>query len=172
MGIFGLWCPATQTLAQVARFPQGQAVLSKLSPPIYPPMARVARVSGDVEVALRIRQDGGVESVVKGHPMLKAVALDSARQSKFECHHCQEAPSPYSVLYTFEYATMQHCCQPQESSYATERGEEPQARITQSQNHITILTEPICICDPAGDVIKVRSAKCLFLWHCSKRYGL
>jgi TonB family protein len=174
MGISGLWCAATQTFAQVAPFPQGQVVLSKLSPPIYPPLARVARVSGDVEIALRIRQDGSVESaeVVRGHPLLKAAALDSARQSKFECHDCQEAPSPYSVLYTFAYTTTQHCCQPQERSSAPEQGAEPQAGITQSQNHITILTEPFCICDPSADVIKVRSAKCLFLWHCSKRYGL
>jgi hypothetical protein len=56
---------------------------------------------------------------------------------------------------------------------ATEQGaEEPRVGITQSQNYITILTDPLCICDPRADIIKVRSAKCLFLWHCGKRYGL
>jgi TonB family protein len=173
-GIFGLWCAPIQTSAQVERFSGGQVVLSKLSPPIFPPLARAARVTGDVEIAVQIRQDGTVESaeVVKGHPLLKAAALDSARQSTFECHDCGDVPRLYSVLYTFGYTTTQHCCQPQAKSVAGEPGAEPQAGITQSQNHITILSEPLCICDPSADVIKVRSAKCLFLWHCSKRWGL
>ena len=126
--------------------------------------------SARVEIALRIRQDGSVESaeVVSGPPLLKAAALDSARQSKFECHECREALTPNSILYTFGYRTTQDCCQSQESSAATEQG----AGITQSQSHITILTEPFCTCDPRADVIKVRSFKCLFLWHCGKRYSL
>jgi len=44
---------------------------------------------------------------------------------------------------------------------------ESQAGITQDQNHITIVTEPLYICYPPADVVKVRSAKCLFLWHCN-----
>jgi TonB family protein len=174
VGMFALSFAAVQTSAQVAPASQEQVLLSKLSPPIYPPLAREVRVSGDVEIALRIRQDGSVESaeVVSGHPLLKAAAIDSARQSKFECHECREAVTPYSILYSFGYTASQHCCQPQEDSAATEQGAEPLAGITQSQNHITILTEPLCICDPSADVIKVRSPKCLFLWHCGKRYGL
>jgi TonB family protein len=174
VGIFALSCAAVQTTAQVAPLPQEQVVLSNLSPPIYPPLARAARVSGDVEIAVRIRQDGSLESaeVVRGHPLLKAAAIDSARQSKFECHQCREVLTSYSILYSFGYTTTQRCCQPQESSAGTEQGAEPRTGITQSQNHITILTEPFCICDPRADVIKVRSLKCLFLWHCGKRYGL
>jgi TonB family protein len=174
-GALTLWCSAGQTSAQVAPSPQGQIILSELSPPIYPPLARTARVLGDVKIAVRVRQDGAVESaeVVSGHPLLRAAALDSARRSKFECHECREELTSDSILYTFGFTTTQHCCQPQESSSAAEQGtKEPRVGITQSQNHITILTEPFCICDPGADIIKVRSAKCLFLWHCSKRYGL
>jgi TonB family protein len=173
-GMFALSYAAVETSAQIPQSSQERALLSKLSPPIYPPLARAARVSGDVEVALRIRQDGSVESaeVVSGHPLLKAAAIDSARQSKFECHECREAVTPYSILYSFGFTTSQHCCEPQETSAATEQGAEPRAGITQSQNHVTILTEPLCICDPSADVIKVRSPKCLLLWHCGKRYGL
>lgn len=162
-----------QTSAQVAVAPQGQVALSKLSPPTYPPLARAARVSGDVEIVLRIGQDGSVESaeVLRGHPLLKAAALDSAQQSKFECHECGETPIPYSILYTFDYTTTQHCCQPETSSTLSEPTK-AEAQITRAQNHITILTEPFCICDPSADIVKVRSAKCLFLWHCGKRYGL
>jgi len=173
-GMFALSCAVILTPAQTATLPQREVVLSKLSPPVFPPSARVARVMGDVEIEVRIRQDGSVESaeVVNGHPLLKAAALDSARQSKFECHECRDALTSYSLLYSFGYTSTQDCCQAQEKSAPAEQGVEPRAGITQSQNHITILSEPFCICDPSADVIKVRSAKCLFLWHCGKRYGL
>lgn len=172
-GIFALLYSVSETSGQVVRPTQREVVLSKLSPPIFPQMARVARVTGDVEIALRIRQDGSVESAeaTSGHPLLKEAALESARQSKFECHQCT-SPTLYSVLYTFGYTSTQHCCQPQESSAAAGQRAEAQAGITQSQNHITVLVEPFCVCDPGADVIKVRSAKCLFLWHCGRRYGL
>jgi len=167
----GFWCAAIPALAQVATVPQEQVLLSKLSPPIFPPLARAARVSGDVEIALRIRKDGTVESVevVRGHPLLKPAALESARQSKFECHDCRDTPAPYSLLYTFEYTTTQHCCQSQEKAAVTAQTTEPQAGVTHYKDHITILIDPFCICDPSADVVKVRSAKCLFLWHCSTR---
>jgi TonB family protein len=174
MGMFALSCAVTPTPAQIPPVASPEVLLSKLSPPVFPPLARVARVQGDVEIEVRIREDGSVESaeVVSGHPLLKAAALDSARQSKFECRGCGELARPYSLLYTFEYTTSQHCCQPQTDSNAAEPAAEPRAGITQSQNHVTVTIEPFCICDPGADVIKVRSAKCLFLWHCSSRYGL
>lgn len=149
-------------------------MLSRLFSPVYPPLARAARVSGDVEIALRIRQDGSVESaeVVTGHPLLKVAALDSAQHSTFECHECGGVPTSYSILYTFGFTTTQHCCQPQQNPTAAEQEAQPKAGITQSQNHVTVLSEPLCICDPAPDIIKVRSLKCLFLWRCGRRYGL
>src|SRR6266700_140547 len=92
LGLFALACAVVLMPAQTASLPQREVVLSKLSSPVFPPVARVARVSGDVEIEVRIRQDGSVESaeVVSGHPSLKAAALDSARQSKFECHECRD----------------------------------------------------------------------------------
>jgi|SRR5579871_2248299 len=173
LGMFALSSAAAQTSAQVAPLPTGQVVLSRLSSPMYPPLARAARVSGDVQIALRIRQDGSVESaeVVNGHPLLKAVALDSAQHSIFECHECGEPLTSDSILYTFGFTTTQHCCQPQQTS-AAEQTAQPRAGITQAQNHITVLSEPLCICDPGADIVKVRSSKCLFLWHCGTRYGL
>lgn len=33
-------------------------VLAKLSPPLYPRLARQARITGDVKMQVRIRQDG------------------------------------------------------------------------------------------------------------------
>jgi len=57
----------------------------QLFPPLYPPLARQARITGDVRVQLFIRQDGTIKSseVVSGHPMLKPAALDSAQNQNF-----------------------------------------------------------------------------------------
>src|SRR5438270_13414266 len=70
-----------------ANTPQGEVVLNKLSEPRYPPVARQARITGDVELMFEVKEDGSVQStiVVSGHPLLKQAALDSVRRSKFEC---------------------------------------------------------------------------------------
>jgi outer membrane biosynthesis protein TonB len=65
-------------LAQVSASTETPAVvLVKLAPPIYPPLARQASITGEVKVQLRIRKDGGVDSAeaVSGHAMLKLAAL-------------------------------------------------------------------------------------------------
>lgn len=164
-----LACATIPTPSQTAPLEHPEVVLSKLSPPIFPPLARAAHILGDVEIDVRIRRDGSVQSaeVVSGHPMLKAAALDSARQSKFECHECREALTPYSILYSFGYTTTQDCCKDQETSATADQEAQPRVG-TQSRNHITILTEPLCTCDPSADVVRVRAAKCLFLWRCGK----
>jgi hypothetical protein len=38
-------------------------ILSKLSPPVYPPLARQTMIGGDVTVKVSLRPDGTVESV-------------------------------------------------------------------------------------------------------------
>jgi outer membrane biosynthesis protein TonB len=74
-----------------APFPAAAAgvLLVKLSPPVYPPLARQARIMGDVRIQLAIRRDGSIESseVVSGHPLLKhaATLLTSHNLSRFGC---------------------------------------------------------------------------------------
>ncbi len=77
----------TSQPAQRARVSQGVAeglIVSKV-PPIYPPLARQARIQGTVVVKALINQTGDVESVelVSGHPMLTPAALDAVRQWKY-----------------------------------------------------------------------------------------
>ena len=74
MGMSALLCGVSQTFAQGTPSQQAQVVLSKLSPPIYPPLARVARVLGDVEIAIQIRPDGSVASaeVVEWPPIIES----------------------------------------------------------------------------------------------------
>jgi TonB family protein len=143
-----------------------RVVITKLSPPVYPPLARQAHITGDVVVQVSIGKDGSIESVelFDGHPMLARAALDSAKQSTFVCQGC-EATTSSLLTYTFGIAGGCHFgpnCEPLE----------PLApQVTQSEDKITLTVEPSCICDPVGKIIRirVRAAKCLYLWKCGLR---
>ena len=145
---------------------QARVILLKVSPPVYPPLARQARITGDVKIQLSIRKDGSVESaeLFSGHPMLAPAALVSAKQSQFECKDCSAEVNPYTLTYTFhldgECRFGPNC----------ERVESP-PKVEQSQGLVVLTVEPICICDPAGHIttLKVRSMKCLYLWKCDSR---
>jgi TonB family protein len=84
--------------------PETTIEVVKLSPPIYPPLAAQARITGDVVVHLLIRQDGSVASLeaLTGHPILRVAALESAQKSEFECHACSSSGASYSLTYTFD----------------------------------------------------------------------
>ena len=151
-----------ESFAQAAAGPgaaQSGVVLVKLFGPVYPPIARTAGIKGEVVLALGIRRDGSVESanVVSGPPLLQQAAMDSAQQSQFECRGCGEAVTPYSIVYTFQLDS-------------TEQKGQYFPKVTQLQNHITLIDRPPCLCDPSPTVIrKARAAKCLYLWRCGTR---
>ena len=58
------------------------AKLVKQVNPVYPPMARTARVSGVVHLVGTIAKDGTIRNlqVISGHPMLTRAALDAVSQ--------------------------------------------------------------------------------------------
>jgi TonB family protein len=144
---------------------QAGVVLSKLSQPIYPQMARVAAIQGDVEVKLGIRRDGSIESVaaVSGHPILKQAALDSAQQSQFECRACVDEVTSYFLTYSFQLAT---------GTYAPPKpNESGGVNVVQSENHVTIFAEAVRIVIDNFAYLRVRSVKCLYLWSCGSRWG-
>jgi TonB family protein len=148
-----------------ANTPQREVVLISLANPVYPRLAMQARVAGDVEVELSVRSDGTIESadVVSGPPMLKQAALDSVHQSHFECRECGENATSYRMVYTFQTLPPQygpHCEVIVDPTY-------PQ--VIQSQNHVTVIDQPIGPCDLGSDITKVRSMRCLFLWKCGRR---
>jgi TonB family protein len=164
----------TNSLAQDAsrtEGPQSGVILSKLSPPAYPPLARQARIVGDVNLTLSVGPDGSVESavVISGHPLLQQAALDSAKQSKFECPKCGEGTTSYRLIYTFRLADSADCCKADEPNSDKNGPTQPFPHVTQVQNHVTVIDQPTCICDPAIDRTKVRSLKCLYLWRCGLR---
>jgi len=141
---------------------KSQVTLTELFPPAYPQLARQTRMSGDVQLDLKIRQDGSVDSleVFSGHPLLTQAALDSAKQSHFRCTNCSESLTSYRLVYTFQFVDTEHCC-------STTQVDLP--KPSQSENHITVFARVSCLCGPAETTTKVRSIKCLYLWHCSIR---
>jgi len=163
-------CLPCRPLAQTVTTPEilpTTVVLSKLSPPVYPPLARRAHISGDVLILVSVRSDGTVEKaeVLSGHPLLKQSAVDSALKSTFECRACT-AVVTYPMTYTFSIGAKcrdygPHC----------ESIEEPPAQVEHWQNSVTLTVDALCTCDPVATItyLKWRSAKCLYLWHCASR---
>jgi hypothetical protein len=165
-----LTCPTVKSQSELntTDAPQGKAVLTKLAPPIYPAIARAAHIMGDVEVALDIRSDGSVQSAaaINGPPLLVNTAVDSARQSQFQCQGRGEAVTPIHLSYTFQLVDSGGCCAPIGDVSKGAAPNQPTPGVTQSQNHVTIVAYPECICDPAIARTRVRSLRCLYLWKC------
>jgi hypothetical protein len=134
---------------------KSQVTLTELFPPADPPLARQTRIAGDVEVELKIGLEESVDplAVVSRHPLLTQAALDSAKQSHFRCNDCSGSLTSYPLVYTFQFVEIEHC-------YSTTLAGLPKA--SQWENHITVVTRPGCLCDPAETTMKVRSIKCLY----------
>jgi TonB family protein len=141
---------------------QGEVVLVSIFNPTYPRLARAARVTGDVELKLEIRGDGSLDSavVVRGHPLLNDAALSSARQSRFECRACDNETTSYSLIYSYQLVASPDWPCPEGSA----------EHVTQHRNQVTIEAEPIPM-KITFSSIRIRSAKCLYLWACGTRWG-
>lgn len=63
-----------------------QARLINKPNPVYPPLARQARIAGTVRLQAIIGEDGTIQSleVVSGHPLLVQSALDAVRQWRYQ----------------------------------------------------------------------------------------
>lgn len=63
-----------------------QARLIARPTPVYPPLARQARIQGTVRLQAIIAKDGTIQSleVVSGHPLLVQNALDAVRQWRYQ----------------------------------------------------------------------------------------
>ena len=70
------------------------SALASNAPPVYPPSAQAAGITGTVVVRARIGLDGGVEvaQVVHSIPALDAAALAAARSWRFEPARCGSRP--------------------------------------------------------------------------------
>ena len=161
--IFMSWCWGQQTVSS-----QGQAVLAALSKPIFSSQARAANVEGIVTLSVTVRPDGTTDAIfVSGPPLLKQAALDSAKQSRFECRLCS-APSSYTLIYDFKRTSDGNCCDGYGSPVQVKEQPPSSDEVGRPQMVVTVSTERMCLCDPSGTFTKrVRSLKCLYLWKCS-----
>ena len=153
-----------------SNIPQREVVLTELAKPVYPRLARQARIQGDVVLKLVVRRDGTVESAeaISGPAMLVQAALDSARNSKFDCSSCIEAVTSYRLEYSFQFGPEAVCANYGVTDELVDQGY-PQVR--QTKNRVILVDQWIPLCN--DDVIltptKTRSAKCLYLWKCGHR---
>jgi TonB family protein len=135
--LLALIAPTATQSAPLPEGPKAEVVLVKLSPPIYPPLARQASITGDVKVRLWIQKGGTIQSAeaVSGHPMLKMAALESAQKSHFECRGCAD-PVAYVLTYRFvvkKFST--------ESCKLAPKNPE----VSFSDDHVTITAEALCV---------------------------
>ena len=100
--------PAAEPRLPVPKTVSGGVVNGKatnLVKPAYPPAARAVRASGAVNVQVTIDEKGDViaASAVSGHPLLRAAAVQAARQSKFSPTLLSGKPVKVSgvVVYNF-----------------------------------------------------------------------
>jgi len=138
------------------------AVIVNLFEPRYPPLALMANVFGEVHLKLGIRKDGSVESavVLSGHPLLRDAALNSARQSRFDCTACRDEVTFYSMVYSFQLsAGPDFPCS------------ESHFRIVRSENRVTLIGEPRVV-DPYFATFRVHSLKCIYAPKANNSWGI
>ena len=78
-----------------------------LPKPAYPKLARAARASGEVIVQLLIDVDGTVlnAAVVSGHPLLYAVSLEAAKNSRFSPTKLDGKPVKVTGVLTYNFVS-------------------------------------------------------------------
>lgn len=73
---------------QRVRVSQGvsQGLLIKKVNPAYPPLARQARIQGQVVLQAEISKDGSIENLrlISGHPMLAPAAIEAVKQWRYK----------------------------------------------------------------------------------------
>jgi hypothetical protein len=79
-----------------------QLAIAKLEAPVYPPMARAARVWGDVILKVTLASDGNANAVTveSGPPMLRQAAINSATRSQFQAN-LENRTGGYRLVYRF-----------------------------------------------------------------------
>jgi TonB family protein len=163
LGGFAINCTtlAAQLASPADPKTKGEIVMIGPFKPSYPPLARQANITGDVELKMEIRRDGSVQSasIVSGHPMLAQAALDSAKRSSFECRGCENAVTVGSVTFSFRIAASPGWPCPETSG----------PRVTQSGNLVTVSAEPALV-HPYFGYTRARSAKCIYLWACGSHW--
>jgi TonB family protein len=72
-----------------------QSKLKSTVPPVYPPVAKQARIQGIVKLNATLGKDGTVQNlmVISGHPLLVPAALDAVKQWAYEPTNLNGTPA-------------------------------------------------------------------------------
>jgi TonB family protein len=136
---------------------ENQVALVKLYTPVYPQMARIARVTGDVNIQVEVLPDGSVSSVqvISGSPLLKNAAMESAQKSTFKCQGCSRDGNSFSMTYTFGLREDIDCgvtklrsprCLYMWRCGAYRRNSPPRRiAVTQAGSQIKVLADAVCV---------------------------
>lgn len=78
---------------------EAQQHLIEHKPPTYPPLAKAAKIEGDVRLTLQVDSSGAVVRVVplSGHPLLIQSAIDAVKQYRYRPFELSGAPSDVLV---------------------------------------------------------------------------
>jgi len=99
-GIIGSTTAAVpkQVIPQRVRVSQGvsQGLLIKKITPNYPPLARQARIQGQVVLQAEISKDGTIQNLqlISGHPMLAPAAIEAVKQWRYKPYLLNGEPVP------------------------------------------------------------------------------
>ena len=98
---------SSQVTAQVSpalHVPESSLVAAKVDP-VYPPLARQARVEGQVILQLQISKSGDIEDIrlVSGHPMLAPAAIEAVRKWKYKPFLLNGEPVPVETKVTVSF---------------------------------------------------------------------
>jgi TonB family protein len=82
-----------------------QSLLLKRVNPVYPPLARQARIQGTVVLQVQISKSGDVEKLelVSGHPMLAPAAIEAVKQWKYQTYLLNGEPVAVETTVTVNF---------------------------------------------------------------------
>jgi len=74
--------------------------------PNYPPLARQARIQGDVILQAEISKEGAIENlrVMSGHPMLAPAAIDAVKQWRYKPYFLNGEPVAVETQITVKFS--------------------------------------------------------------------
>jgi protein TonB len=96
--------PPVASLVRLSHMSEGDLIRKIL--PVYPPLARTARIQGQVVLQAVISKQGAIENlkVVSGHPMLAPAAIDAVRQWLYRPYVLNNEPVEVETQITVNFS--------------------------------------------------------------------
>jgi periplasmic protein TonB len=93
-----------QRAVQLSHMSEGDLIRKVI--PIYPPLARSARIQGTVVLKAMISKQGTIENLqlLSGHPMLAPAAIDAVRQWRYRPYILNNEPVEVETQITVNFA--------------------------------------------------------------------